>query len=95
MRQGDFAAKIVQVFPLTFFRQNGIINHKFISPAMKKRSICGCASESRRFGVRRRAEAEKGALEQRTQEWADAESANEGGTAEDYDSFRPLLCGKR
>lgn len=41
--------KSVQLFALTFGRKNGIINHKFIITAMKKRSICGGFSENRRL----------------------------------------------
>lgn len=45
----EFWQKSVQFFALTFRRKSVIINDKFIFPAMKKRSIFGSSSESRRL----------------------------------------------
>ena len=80
----------MQFFALTEKEKSVIINHKLIITAMKKRSICGAFAESGwcEAAVRNR-EGHFGAV---SQERVDASaSINEGGTAEDFKSFRPLL----
>lgn len=64
--------------------ENGIIIHKLIFTAMKKKSICGGFSENRRL-VRADNRKQRRALwSSISQERADDESVNEGGTAEDF-----------
>ena len=48
-KQKEISGKVVQLFALTRWDKSGIIDHKFITTAMKKRSICGGFSESYRL----------------------------------------------
>ena len=80
---------------LTVHWKRARIDHKFILTAMKKRSICGGFSESRRL-VR------GGSAKQRRALWSSMHkrglmhpvSVNEGGTAEDTMAFVPCFYGK-
>jgi len=69
----------VQFFALTRWDKSGIIDHKFIKPAMKKRSICGGFSESYRV-VRDNSRKQRRALWSRlSQKRADATSIGQRG----------------
>lgn len=80
----------MQFFALTEKEKSVIINHKLIITAMKKRSIAEHLQRAVGWceAAMRNREGHFGAV---SQERVDASaSINEGGTAEDFKSFRPL-----